>query len=81
MAIGTPTGIGSTQTASNVGASVALTTTAAVVAGDSIIVVVASNTTSRTLSSVTDSAGNTYSIDVSLLNSANVYIADRKSVV
>jgi hypothetical protein len=73
--IGTPVGLG-TAAGSSSHSSRVLTTTADAPAGDAIIVAVMSNLTGRTLSSVTDSAGNTYVIDESLgTTSNNVWIA------
>lgn len=62
MAIGTPVSLGSQASTTNVSTTV-LTTSAGVTAGDSIIVQFGMDSSTRTLSSVTDSAGNTYNID------------------
>lgn len=63
MAIGTPVTLG---TATNgVGSTTTLTTTAAVAAGDLIIAVIYVPDATQSLSTVTDTAGNTYVIDVS----------------
>jgi hypothetical protein len=77
MAIGTPTGIGS-ATGTGTSDTVTLTCSASASVGDLVAVEVSSSTTNRTLSSVTDSAGNTYSIDRTgndAAQSGNVYIA------
>lgn len=65
-----PQSIGNLNTAGTVNTTIALTTTGAVAAGSSIFVMwfVASPTV--TLSSIVDSAGNTYTVDTSVLNAA-----------
>lgn len=71
MAIGTPTAIGQNST-SSAASSLAITTTAAVPAGAMIVLEIANhNSASVVPSSVTDSAGNTYTL-ISSINSSAV---------
>lgn len=63
MAIGTPVTLGS-ATIGGTPTTLTLTTAAAVTAGDSIVVAIYIPSATTTLSSVTDSAGNTYAIDI-----------------
>ncbi len=63
MAIGTPVTIGSNAATGINSATLVLTTTAAVSAGDQIVVLIYVASNSIAFSSVTDSVGNTYTID------------------
>lgn len=63
MAIGTPVALGSASNTAT-GTSVALTTTGSSPAGASILCAVTVNNGAAVLSSVTDSAGNTYAVDI-----------------
>lgn len=78
MAIGTPADLGGKNIAASANTNtVALTTTVAADPGDTIIVKVMSSTIGRVLSSVADSAGNTYTVDITSndgTNDGNVYI-------
>lgn len=75
MAIGTPVKLGNTSSTTNV-TTTQMTTLAAVAAGESIIVGFVVENATRTLSSVTDSAGNTYAIDQHLLSGTrHLYVA------
>jgi hypothetical protein len=77
MALGTPVSLG-TGTGTGTSATQAMTCAVAVAVGDKVHVFVGSSTSGRVLSSVTDSQGNTYTIDRSQNTgggSANAYIA------
>lgn len=73
MAIGTPVGLGSAVSGVNA-ATVQMTTTAAVAAGESIFV--HGFITNQLPTSVTDSVGNTYVVDVQLSANPGVQHAD-----
>ena len=77
MAIGTPVALGQSAAPTTVtSATVVMTTTAAVAVGDVIVATVGSSTANRVLNSVTDSAGNTYTIRRSSpASTINTYIA------
>lgn len=62
MAIGTPVNMGAAHSSGGTSATHVLTVTAGASVGDVVVAGVGSSTTSRVLSSVTDSVGNTYTI-------------------
>ncbi len=80
MAIGTPTSLGGqSMSALSTSATHTMTTTVVADVGETIIVFVTSNTSNRTLNTVTDTAGNTYTIDkvqqdTGGVNLGNVYV-------
>lgn len=76
MAIGTPVSLGGAHSGSGASATHTLTCAAAVSVGETIVVFIASTTDNRVLNSVTDSAGNTYTIHQSNLGTGvNTYLA------
>lgn len=78
MALGTPVSVGVTAPASANSATVTHTTAGAIPAAATAVIIVGSSTTNRPLSSVTDSAGNTWTIAVDephSVSSTNVALA------
>lgn len=77
MAIGTPATLGGNTLSANASSAThTLTTTVVADVGETIIVIVTSSTVGRTLNTVTDSVGNTYTIDKTQndANAGNVHI-------
>lgn len=76
MAIGTPVSLGAAHSGSGSSATHTLTVAASVAVGEVIVAFIASTTDNRVLNSVTDSAGNTYTIHQSNLGiGVNTYLA------